>query len=26
VIKRRRHRYPLMKKPRQELRQEIGKT
>jgi len=26
MIKRRRHRYPLMKKPRQELRQEIGKT
>lgn len=26
VIKRRRHRYPLMQRPRQELRQEIGKT
>jgi putative transposase len=26
VLKRRRHRYPLMQKPRQELRQEIGKT
>jgi hypothetical protein len=26
VLKRRRHRYPLMQKPRQQLRQEIGKT
>jgi putative transposase len=26
VIKRRRHRYPLMQRPRQQLRQEIGKT
>ena len=26
VIKRRRHRYPLMRKPRQELQQELGKT
>ena len=26
VLKRRRHRYPLMLKPRQQLRQELGKT
>ena len=26
VLKRRRHRYPLMRRPRQELREEIGKT
>lgn len=26
VLKRRRHRYPLMRKPRQELREKLGKT